>query len=210
MHVMTVSNHRPFTFPTGRIDMEQGSRESAVKYTDWCIGDFLEKAKSKPWFDNTIFIVMADHCHSSAGRMELDVTKYHIPCLIWNPKLVQPRVFDRLCSQIDMMPTLFGWMNWSYTTRFYGQDVFSPGYTPDKERVFVSNYQKVAYIAGGALGMLKPKREFTLGRVDLKQGTIEADKEGRLKPLLNDTISLYQSASWLFNHGHLGSDTHKP
>lgn len=210
MHVMTVSNHRPFTFPAGRIDMEQGSRESAVKYTDWCIGDFLEKAKAKPWFDNTIFIIMADHCHSSAGKVELDVTKYHIPCLIWNPKLVQPRVFDHLCSQIDMMPTLLGWMNWSYTTRFYGQDVFSPGYTPDKERAFVSNYQKVAYITGGELGMLKPKREFTLGHVDLKQGTIETDGEDRLKPLLNDTISLYQSASWLFNHGHLSSDTHKP
>ena len=43
--------------------------------------------------------------------MELDVTKYHIPCLIWNPKLVQPQTVGRLCSQIDMMPTLFGWMN---------------------------------------------------------------------------------------------------
>ena len=210
MHVMTVSNHRPFTFPANRIDMPTGTRESAVKYTDWCIGDFLEKSKSKPWFDNTIFIIMSDHCHSSAGRMELDVTKYHIPCVIWNPKLVQPRSFDRLCSQIDMMPTLFGWMNWSYTSRFYGQDVLSPGYTPDRERVFVANYQKIAYVTGGNLGMLKPKQEFTLGKVDLKLGSLVPDKSDALQSVLDDTIALYQSASWLFRNGHHGADTSKP
>jgi phosphoglycerol transferase MdoB-like AlkP superfamily enzyme len=210
MHVMTVSNHRPFTFPEGRIDLPQGSRDAAVKYTDWCIGDFIDKARDKPWFDNTVFIIMADHCHSSAGKMELDVTKYHIPCLIWNPKLVQPRIVDRLCSQIDMMPTLFGWMNWSYITRFYGQDVLSPGYTLDRERIFVANYQKVAYVTHGDLGMLKPKREFTLGHVDLKTGSLKPEAAGNLQSHLEDTISLYQSASWLFSHHHLGADTHKP
>ncbi|MFC5454301.1 LTA synthase family protein [Prosthecobacter fluviatilis] len=210
MHVMTVSNHRPFTFPANRIDMPQGSREAAVKYTDWCIGDFLEKAKTKPWFANTIFVVVADHCHGSAGKMELDVTKYHIPCIIWNPQLIQPRSYDRLCSQIDVAPTLFGMMNWSYTTRTFGQDVFSSGYTPDKERIFVSNYQKIAYITQGDFAMLKPKQEFTLGKVDLKAGTIAPDKSDSLQRRLSDTISLYQAASWLFRNGHLGAETDKP
>jgi len=210
MHVMTVSNHRPFTFPADRIDMPQGSRDAAVKYTDWCIGDFLEKAKSKPWFANTLFVVVADHCHGSAGKVELDVTKYHIPCIFWNPQLIQPRSYDRLCSQIDMVPTLLGMMNWSYTTRNFGQDVFSPGYTPDKERIYVSNYQKIAYITQGNFAMLKPKQESTVGKVDLKAGNITLDKTGALKPQLEDTISLYQSASWLFRNGHLGADTSKP
>jgi phosphoglycerol transferase MdoB-like AlkP superfamily enzyme len=210
MHVMTVSNHRPFTFPANRIDLPQGSRDAAVKYTDWCIGDFLEKAKSKPWFANTIFVVVADHCHGSAGKVELDVTKYHIPCIIWNPQLIEPRSYDRLCSQIDMVPTLLGMMNWSYTTRNFGQDVFSPGYTPDKERIYVSNYQKIAYITQGNFAMLKPKQESTLGKVDLKAGNITLDQTGALKPQLEDTISLYQAASWLFRNGHLGAETDKP
>ena len=210
MHVMTVSNHRPFTFPEGRIDLPQGSRDAAVKYTDWCIGDFLEKAKSKPWFANTIFVVVADHCHGSAGKVELDVTKYHIPCIIWNPQLIQPRVYDRLCSQIDMVPTLLGMMNWSYTTRSFGQDVFSPGYTPEHERIFVSNYQKIAYITQGNFAMLKPKRESTLGTVDLKVGTLVGGTSDLMKSRLDDTIALYQSASWLFRNGHLGADTEVP
>jgi len=210
MHVMTVSNHRPFTFPEGRIDLPQGSRDAAVKYTDWCIGDFLEKAKSKPWFANTIFVIVADHCHGSAGRMELDVTKYHIPCIIWSPQLVQPRVYEHLCSQIDMVPTLFGLMNWSYTTRSFGQDVFSSGYNLDHERIYVSNYQKIAYIAHGDFAMLKPKQESTLGKVDLKAGTITPDATAPLQHHLDDAISLYQSASWLYRNGHLGADTSKP
>ncbi len=210
MHVMTVSNHRPFTFPEGHIDLPQGNRDAAVKYTDWCIGDFLEQAKTKPWFANTIFVIVADHCHGSAGKVELDVTKYHIPCIIWSPQLIQPRVYDHLCSQIDLVPTLLGLMNWSYTTRSFGQDVFSPGYTPERERIFVSNYQKIAYITQGNFAMLKPKQESTLGKVDLKIGNIALDKTGALKPQLEDTISLYQSASWLFRNGHLGAETSLP
>jgi phosphoglycerol transferase MdoB-like AlkP superfamily enzyme len=210
MHVMTVSNHRPFTFPAGRIDQPQGSREAAVKYTDWCIGDFLEKAKSKPWFSNTLFVIVADHCHGSAGRTELDVTKYHIPCIIWNPQIIQPRVYDHLCSQIDVVPTLLGLMNWSYTTRSFGQDVLSPGYTSDHERIFISNYQKIAYITDGTLAMLKPKQEFTLGRVDLKQGSLAKDSSAASQSRLQDSIALYQSASWLFRNGHLGAETDVP
>ncbi|MBL9184050.1 MAG: sulfatase-like hydrolase/transferase [Verrucomicrobiaceae bacterium] len=210
MHVMTVSNHRPFTFPAGRIDLPQGSREAAVKYTDWCIGDFLEKAKSKPWFSNTLFVIVADHCHGSAGRTELDVTKYHIPCIIWNPQIIQPRAYDHLCSQIDVAPTLFGLMNWSYTTRSFGQDVLSPGYTSDHERIFISNYQKIAYITDGTLAMLKPKQEFTLGRVDLKQGSLAKDSSAASQSRLEDSIALYQSASWLFRNGHLGAETDVP
>lgn len=210
MHVMTVSNHRPFTFPEGRIDKPQGSRDAAVRYTDWCLGDFLENARSKPWFANTLFVIVADHCHGSAGRTELDVTKYHIPCIIWNPQLIQPRLFERLCSQIDIGPTLLGLLNWSYITRTFGQDVLSPGYTPEHERIYISNYQKIAYITQGSLAILKPKQDYTLGSVDLKAGTILPDTTHALKSHLEDTISLYQSASWLFRNGHLGADTTIP
>jgi phosphoglycerol transferase MdoB-like AlkP superfamily enzyme len=204
MHVMTVSNHRPFTFPQGRIDLPQGDRESAVKYTDYAIGKFLADAKEKPWFANTIFVIVADHCHGSAGKVEVDVTKYHIPCIIWNPTFIKPRVFDTLCSQIDVMPAVLGMQNWNYTTAFYGQDVFSPGYDESARRIFVSNYQKIAYVHGDALALLKPKQEITLGHVNLRKGTlVDGDIDDALKQCLEDTIALYQSAAWQFGNGKL-------
>jgi phosphoglycerol transferase MdoB-like AlkP superfamily enzyme len=60
--VMTTSNHRPYTFPDGRIDLPSHSgRAAAVKYTDYAIGKLIDEARSRPWFDNTIFVI-DDHC----------------------------------------------------------------------------------------------------------------------------------------------------
>ncbi len=211
MHVMTVSNHRPFTFPEGRIDMPPNSgRNAAVKYTDYAIGTFIEQSKSKPWFANTLFVVVADHCAESAGKAELDVTKYHIPCILYNPHLIKPGSFDKLCSQIDLAPTIAGLLNWSYTTRFYGHDVLAPSYDASRERAFVSNYQKIALLTPQALSILKPKGETSLGVVDRKTGAFTPSSEASLKPLLDDTVSYYQSASWVFRNRHLGRDASQP
>jgi len=69
---MTTSNHRPFTYPEGLIDIPSGkNREGAVKYCDYAIGEFIRKVSAKPWFNNTLFVIMADHCAGSAGQTEL-------------------------------------------------------------------------------------------------------------------------------------------
>lgn len=67
-HIMTTSNHRPFSYPDGRIDIPSpGGRDGAVKYTDYAIGEFIDKASKKPWFKDTLFVIVADHCASVAG-----------------------------------------------------------------------------------------------------------------------------------------------
>ena len=69
-HVMTTSNHRPFTFPTGRIDIPSGTgREGAVKYSDWAIGRFMREAETRPWFKDTIFVFVADHTSGGADAL---------------------------------------------------------------------------------------------------------------------------------------------
>src|SRR5690606_8519886 len=61
--LLTVSNHRPFTYPDGRIDRPSAeqTRNNAVKYADWALGQFFREAKTKDWYDNTLFVVMGDH-----------------------------------------------------------------------------------------------------------------------------------------------------
>jgi phosphoglycerol transferase MdoB-like AlkP superfamily enzyme len=62
-HIMTTSNRRPFTYPAGRVALAPATgRDGAVQYTDWAIGDFVDRARAKPWFDNTLFVIVADHC----------------------------------------------------------------------------------------------------------------------------------------------------
>ena len=61
-HIMTVSNHRPYIYPDGRIDIPSSSQsmQGAVKYTDYAINKFLKDAQQKPWFNNTLFVIVAD------------------------------------------------------------------------------------------------------------------------------------------------------
>jgi phosphoglycerol transferase MdoB-like AlkP superfamily enzyme len=75
-HLMTTSNHRPYTYPEGRIEIPSGSgRSGGVKYTDWAIGDFLKRAQATPWFEDTLFVIIADHTAHSAGKTDLTVNR---------------------------------------------------------------------------------------------------------------------------------------
>ena len=117
--IMTTTNHRPYSYPEGKIDIPSGkSREGAVKYTDYAIQEFIKTAKTKPWFDNTIFVMVADHCAGSARKTDLPVDKYHIPLFIYAPKHVPVVENTTLSSQIGVAPTLLGLLNLRYESQF--------------------------------------------------------------------------------------------
>ncbi len=107
-HVMTTSNHRPYTFPAERGPWPQGKRNSAVAYTDWAIGDFVRRARKRPWFANTLFVITADHCASSGGKASLPTFRYRIPMWVYSPGHVAPGRFTEMISQVDIAPTLLG------------------------------------------------------------------------------------------------------
>ena len=143
---MTTSNHRPFTFPDGKIDLPSKSsgRHGAVKYTDYAIAELLRAAAEKPWFNETIFVIVSDHCSSSAGRTALPVDKYHIPLIIYAPGgQLSPATVATVMSQVDYAPTLLGLLRWTYPSRFFGRDVFSPDATEERERALIGNYQQL-------------------------------------------------------------------
>ncbi|MBK7308410.1 MAG: sulfatase-like hydrolase/transferase [Chitinophagaceae bacterium] len=71
----------------------------AVKYTDYAINKFIKEAQQKPWFNNTLFVIVSDHCSKSAGKTDLPVNRYHLPCIIYAPQLVKPAIESRLVSQ---------------------------------------------------------------------------------------------------------------
>jgi phosphoglycerol transferase MdoB-like AlkP superfamily enzyme len=198
--IMTTSNHRPFTYPDGKIDIpSHEGRSGGVKYTDYALQQFFKEARTKPWFDNTIFVVVADHCAHSAGRSELPVHRYHIPLFIYAPKLITPGHVDTLASQIDLMPTLLGRLNWSYTSKFFGRDILSKEFIP---RAFIGNYQKLGLIENQALTILEPRKKIT--SYYIKEETMH-DSILIPFPLTSQqkkkVIGYYQSASYLYKHG---------
>lgn len=196
-HIMTTSNHRPFTYPDGRIDIpSHTSRSGAVKYTDYSIGKFIKEASKKTWFNNTLFVIVADHCASSAGKTELPVNKYHIPMLIYSPGNVEPAAMNRLMSQIDMGPTVLGLLNFSYTSSFYGYDMFK--LEAGRERAFISTYQNLGYIRNGELIILSPQSKvesFKLSESNERTSKVEDQQ------MVTEAIAWYEVASYSFKNG---------
>ena len=86
-------------------------------------------------------------------------------------------------SQIDVLPTLLGLLNFDYDSRFYGQDALSADYEP---RFFVSNYQKVGYVKNGVNVILKPVRRFSYEPGDADPKTVDEN--------LKEGIAFYQQA----------------
>lgn len=203
---MTVSNHRPFTYPEGKIDIDAHakSREGGVKYTDYALRKFFAMAEKQAWFKNTVFVILADHCASSSGKTELPVDKYRIPAMIYAPGFVAPKRYTNLMSQIDVMPTLFGLLNFKYASKFYGQDVLKPDYRP---RALIATYQDLGLIKDNILTIISPVKKVKQFQLILqpKEG-IESDFQlyydqktlaNERTDLLNETISYYQTASYL-------------
>jgi phosphoglycerol transferase MdoB-like AlkP superfamily enzyme len=211
-HWMTVSNHRPFTYPEGKIDIDSHSksREGGVKYTDYALRKFFEMAQKQSWFKNTVFVIIADHCASSSGKTELPLDKYRIPAMIYSPGFIKPQQYSTLMSQIDVMPTLFGLLNFSYKSKFYGQDVFSSSYKP---RALIATYQDLGLIKNNKLTIISPKQKS-------KQFDLILQPKENVSPnfqllyeerpnkkidenLVKETISYYQTASYLLSNKKL-------
>ena len=195
--IMTTTNHRPYSYPEGKIDIPSGQgREGAVKYTDYAIQEFIKTAKTKPWFDDTIFVMVADHCAGSARKTELPVDKYHIPLFIYAPKHVPAVENATLSSQIDVAPTVLGLLNLNYESQFYGQDIFKM--SPEKGRALVSNYQKLGLFKNNKLVYLSPQQKIDM--VDDPLGKHQDLKPETQLDLVNDVMSYYQSADYIWTH----------
>ena len=201
--VMTTSNHRPFTYPNGVIDIfSKTGRLGGVKYADHAIGSFVEAARRKPWFRDTLFVFVADHTAGTGGKIELDPTRYHIPLVFYAPSFIAPSTHAGLASQIDVAPVLLGLLNTSYVSRFYGRDVLH-----DKEaqpRAFISTYEKVALVRGDTTLMLAPRQT-----VDAYVGLSRRKRANADPELEADAIAYFQAASaWAQNSRRLDTRLH--
>ncbi|MUP39682.1 LTA synthase family protein [Labilibaculum euxinus] len=191
--IMTTSNHRPYTYPDSKIDIPSHTgRNGAVKYTDYAIAKFLREAKDHEWFKNTIFVIVADHCASSAGKTSLPVNKYHIPLIIYAPNIIQPSENNTLSSQIDFAPTILGLLNMDYTSKFFGKDIL----LEKPNRALIGTYQKIGLLQNDQLIVQLPVKRTESFKISGEEQDAEQINPAELK----DAITYYQTASYLFHH----------
>jgi len=198
--IMTSTNHKPYTYPDGIVDIPSGkNRNGALKYTDKAFQQFFNEAKNKPWFKNTVFVVVSDHCAYSAGRSEINVEGYHVPAFIYNLKNTDSKEVNKLSSQIDIFPTLFGYLNWTYESNLFGKDISKM--KPKDERALIANHRKLGLLKNDELLILNSHNNHTFYKWEKENNKLIPKKTDSL--FLKEAISYYQTAFDLFKNDGL-------
>lgn len=204
--VLTTSNHRPFTYPDGKVSIPSGTgRKGAVAYTDYAIGEFLREAAKKPWFADTVFVISGDHTSSAAGHTDLPPERYHIPAFMYCPGRIAPAEVDTLCSQADIPPTLFDLLGWSYRSGFFGRSALRM--KSEEGRAWISTYQTLGRLTPDSLAILAPVEQtgaFSWSFPDHLGPALGSD---RAEALTARAEADYQSAHDLFKNGRLKEQT---
>ncbi len=199
--VFSTSNHKPFTYPAGieGVKPSGGGRESGVRYADYAIGRFMEQLRQRPYFDDTVVVVVADHGARVYGREDIPLPSYEIPFIVYSPRNIAPRRVATLTTQLDVAPTVLGLLNISYDSVFFGKDVLAGG--ADQRFALFNHNRDIALYRGGGLNELGFRKTSAARRYDpvtRRQSRAEPDDEGT-----KDAASVFQLAYTLYaNRGY--------
>lgn len=154
----SVSNHSPWEYPAGRIepDGDPASVENTVRYADWALGRFFDKAKASSYWGNTVFLVAADHDSRVFGANLVPLRHFHIPALILGAG-IQPRRDNRIISQIDLPVTLLSLIGIRSEHPMIGHDLTCAG----GGRAMMQYGENYGYLKGDRLIVLEPHRRPT-------------------------------------------------
>lgn len=127
--IFTLSSHHPFIVPEGYEKTLPEGRTKAqrpVAYTDRSLRDFFAYAKTQPWYDNTIFVFIADHVSSEVygDESKAPTGNSHIIFFMYTPDGSLRGDDPHVAQQIDLMPTLLGLTGYDKPFFAYGQDIF--------------------------------------------------------------------------------------
>jgi phosphoglycerol transferase MdoB-like AlkP superfamily enzyme len=201
--ILSVSNHKPYTYPQGRIpeDPELRCREHAVKYSDYALGQFFKAAKKEAFWTNTVFVVVADHGARVYGEQAIPIHSYEIPVLIAGPAVVKgPQRVPQLGCSLDVPTTVLGLLGRPYESMFFGRDLLRS--QPAQGRALLNHNRDVGLLSGDrmvVLGLMKTV-EFYQGDPKVVNMTPLPQPADCDRELQKDAIALYQVADDLYMH----------
>jgi len=187
--IFSSSNHTPFEFPDGRIDLHEqpkASENNAVKYADYAYGEFFKKAKASPYWKDTLFLIVADHDIRIRDDDLVPIANFHIPGLIVGAD-IQPRTINTVASQIDLPTTLISLMGIDAQHPMIGRDISAePDNMPG--RAMMQYQENYAWMEGNQVIILRQDKEPFHGTYDRTTKDLIPSKNP------NNATALYQSA----------------
>jgi phosphoglycerol transferase MdoB-like AlkP superfamily enzyme len=165
----SVSNHTPWEYPRGRIQPqgEPASVDNTVRYADWSIGQFFARARQAPYWDHTVFLIVADHDARVFGASLVPVRHFHIPALILGAGVPVQRD-EHIVSQVDLAPTLLSLIGVSSVHPMLGADLTR--HYPD--RAIMQYGDNYGYLKGDELLVLEPHKPPTQYRYGVAGETL--------------------------------------
>jgi len=166
--VFTSSNHDPFDIPESKVTLPEGhdpenyKRDLAIKYADYALGKFIAKAKTQDYWQDTVFLVVADHDVRVFGSEPVPLKSFHIPAVILNSDMDAKRD-TRLVSQIDLPVTLLSLLGVEQATPMLGYDLTKQY---PVERAMMQYYDNFAYVENGQAVILMPNQKVSYWRYD--------------------------------------------
>ena len=192
--LLTISNHPPYVIPEWFKPKTKEPETQIVEYADWAIGNFLSKARKQSWYNNTVFVILADH-GKLVGKVsgELPESYNHIPLLIFGPGVENKRV-DKLANQVDLMPTLMSLLGISYQYDGFGIDQTKD----ERPMVFYSADNQIVARSTTHCYIYEPKTNRAFCYNIKNDGQLQATQEtAAFKPLKKYAFGMIQTAQFM-------------
>lgn len=155
---LTTSNHSPFDYPKNKIQVDSqyspSSHQNAIKYADHALGRFFAQAKDGHYFNDTIFLVVADHNTRVYGHDLVPIHKFKIPGLILGPG-VPKKTYEKICSNLDLLPTLLHLANVNLPSPILGRDLLALNKN-EPGRAIMQYGKTYAFMSDEKVAIIKP------------------------------------------------------
>ena len=203
--LLTVSNHKPYLVPerdTG-VAAKGANRDSAVAYADWSLGRWLDRCQKEGLLEHTVVLVVGDHGARVYGAESIPVGSYRIPAFFVSPEpSLQGKRIDRLCSQVDLAPTLLSMTGIEARVSFFGEDLLR--LPPDGPgRAFVIHNRNVGLLTDEWMVVLGLQKEVAWWRRDTRASNVlqqvpTAQVPSDVRELERDAMAIFQTADELY------------
>lgn len=198
--VFTSSNHSPFEYPDNRIELydeDPATENNAVKYADHALGEFIENAKKQAYWEDTLFLVVADHDIRVRGDELVPIKHYQIPGLILGAD-IQPRTIKTVASQVDLPTTLLSLMGIDGAHPMVGRDL-SAHSDDEAGRSFMQYGDNYCMLEGDRAVILRPGKNATFAVYNKETQTLQTSEEVD-EAMAERALAYALLPSWLYRN----------
>ena len=187
--MMTASDHGPYYLPDYFEPRSEELKYQITEYADWSLRQFITMAKEKPWFDNTLFVFVADHGAALDTDYSIPLSYFHTPLVFYMPKHLQAVENEAIASQMDVFPTVMGILGKGYVNNSLGIDLRKE----ERRYAYFMGDDKYGVLDGEWLLINKPSEE----QVGLYR-YLEKDKKNYISeyPEVAEEMKKYAESSW--------------